>query len=361
MPLDQRHYCNHSSYGKSHSESTGAVSARHAAAECRTPSVTMLVSLLMTASLSFPSNAQFKVITPRSVVLAAAAGQDAQHFLKIGGAEIEVDLHLESPSLGADDVLAWVRRAAEAVTVYYGRFPVRHARVSVTQNRDKDRSIHGTTLGDVDGFQGVSRMRLGGAVSRANLDADWTMTHELTHLALSSLPDKNHWLEEGLATYVEPIARAQDGQLSAAQVWQGMVGGMPQGQPGIGDHGLDETHTWGRTYWGGAMFCLVADLKIRQATGNRKSLQDALRAIVAARATIDTEWPLSRILRIGDQATGTSVLENLYDSWKSTPVTVDLDKLWSELGVLDSPQGIKMDSAAPSAQLRSSITDRPTN
>jgi hypothetical protein len=168
-------------------------------------------SLLMTASLSFPSNAQFKVITPRPVILAATAEQDAQHFLKIGGAEIEVDLHLESSSLGADDVLAWVRRAAEAVTVYYGQFPVRHARVSVTQNRDEDRSIHGTTLGDVDGFQGVSRMRLGRAVSRANLDADWTMTHELTHLALSSPPDKNHWLEEGLATYVEPIARAQDG------------------------------------------------------------------------------------------------------------------------------------------------------
>jgi len=347
--------------GNSHSESTGTVSARQAAGECRTPSRMMLVSLLMAASLSFRANARFKAITPGPVILAAAAEQDAQHFLKVGGAEIEVDIHLENSSLGAGDVLAWVRRAAQAATVYYGQFPVRHARVTVTQNRDNDRSIHGTTWGDVDGFQGVSRMRVGSAVSRADLDADWTMTHELTHLALSSLPDKNHWLEEGLATYVEPIARAQDGQLSAAQVWQGMVGGIPQGQPGIGDHGLDETHTWGRTYWGGAMFCLVADVKIRQATGNRKSLQDALRAIVAAGATIDTAWPLSRILRVGDQATGASVLENLYDSWKSTPVRVELDKLWSELGVRDSPQGIKFDPAAPSAQLRSSITDRPAN
>lgn len=321
----------------------------------------MLVSLLMAVSLSFPANAQFKVIAASPVILAAAAKQDAQHFLKVGGAEIEVDIHLENSSLGADDVFAWVRRAAEAVTVYYGQFPVRHARVSVTQNRDNDRSIHGTTWGDVDGFQGVSRMRLGRTVSRADLDSDWTMTHELTHLALSSLPDENHWLEEGLATYVEPIARAQDGQLSAAQVWEGMIRGMSQGQPGRGDHGLDQTHTWGRTYWGGAMFCLVADVKIRQATGNRKSLQDALRAIVAGGATIDSEWPLSHILRVGDQATGTSVLENLYESWKNTPVTVDLNQLWSELGVRDSPQGFKFDSNAPLARLRSSITDRPSN
>jgi hypothetical protein len=26
-------------------------------------------------------------------------------------------------------------------------------------------------------------------------------------MALSSLPDESHWLEEGIATYVEPIAR----------------------------------------------------------------------------------------------------------------------------------------------------------
>ena len=347
--------------GKSHRESTGAVSVRHAAGKCWTPSGRMLVSLLMSASVGVPAHAQVKVSPPGPVILAAVAEQDTHQSLKIGGAQIEVDIHLENSSLGADDVLAWVRRAAEAVTVYYGQFPVRHARVSVTQNRGNDRSIHGTTWGDVDGFQGVSRMRLGRAVSRADLDADWTMTHELTHLALSSLPDENHWLEEGLATYVEPIARAQDGQLTAAQVWEGMFRDMSKGQPGRGDHGLDQTHTWGRTYWGGAMFCLVADVRIRQATGNRKSLQDALRAIVAEGATIDTERPLSHILRVGDQATGTSVLENLYESWKDTPVTVDLDQLWSELGVRGSPQGIKFDSNAPLARLRSSITDRPSN
>jgi hypothetical protein len=107
------------------------------------------------------------------------------------------------------------------------------------------------------------------------------MTHELVHMAIASLADEHHWLEEGLATYVEPIARAQDGQLPAAKVWESMVSGMAEGEPQRGDHGLDKTHSWGRTYWGGAMFCLVADIEIRRATANREGLQDALRAIVA--------------------------------------------------------------------------------
>ena len=41
------------------------------------------------------------------------------------------------------------------------------------------------------------------------------------------------------------------------------------GLPEPGDEGLDYTHTWGRTYWGGATFCLLADVRIRRETHNR--------------------------------------------------------------------------------------------
>ncbi|WP_263353416.1 hypothetical protein [Acidicapsa acidisoli] len=85
-----------------------------------------------------------------------------------------------------------MRRAAESVAVYYGRFPVRRTRVSVTQSEDDDESIHGTTWGDIDGFQGVSRMPLGAAVSETDLEADWTMTHELVHMGIASLADEHH-------------------------------------------------------------------------------------------------------------------------------------------------------------------------
>lgn len=78
------------------------------------------------------------------------------------------------------------------------------------------------------------------------------------------------------------------------------------------------------------MFCLVADVEIRRATGNRKGLQDALRAIVAAGVTINTDSALHPILHIGDQATGTTALSDLYQRWKDTPVNVNLDQLWGD-------------------------------
>jgi hypothetical protein len=298
-------------------------------------------------------------IQPTPIVFAAEAQGDVRstHLLAVGGAQIEVDVHLAQSDLAVEDVVSWVQRSAQAVANYYGRFPDSRARVIVTQSSDGGQSIHGTTWGNIEGVQGLTRMRLGKNVTKSDLTTDWTMTHELVHVALTSLPDENHWLEEGLATYVEPPARAQDGQLSALEVWKEMLDGMPKGEPAAGDRGLDQTHTWGRTYWGGALFSLVADIEIRKATANHKSLKDALRAIVGAGATIDTERPLSTVLRVGDQATGTTVLEDLYASWKDKPVTVDLDRLWSELGVQQGPHGIKFDDNAPLASIRRSMTE----
>jgi hypothetical protein len=105
------------------------------------------------------------------------------------------------------------------------------------------------------------------------------MTHELVHLAFPDVAEDHHWIEEGIATYVEPIARVQIGDLTPERIWTDMLRDMPKGEPQPFDQGLDHTHTWGRTYWGGALFCLLADVRIRQETNNRTGLQDALRGI----------------------------------------------------------------------------------
>src|SRR5262249_33992924 len=158
--------------------------------------------------------------------------------------------------------------------------------------------------------------------------------HEMVHLALPSVPRGHSWLEEGVATYVEPIARARMGQVSAASVWGDLVRGLPEGLPGLDDErGLDGPPTWGRTYWGGALFCLLADLQIRERTGNRRSLDDALRGIVAKGGNIGVHWPLERVLSTGDAAVGLPVLVELYHQMGQTAHPVDLAALWKRLGV----------------------------
>ncbi|MGB6194333.1 MAG: hypothetical protein WBF42_17845 [Terracidiphilus sp.] len=281
--------------------------------------------------------------------------------LHIGGAELQVEIATGHTDLPGDSLFRHVQDAATAVAVYYDRFPVSRARVLIIPVEGRGGIFGGTTWGGMGQWPGFTRIHVGEHTTAADLADDWMMTHELVHTAFPSLPDDQHWMEEGLATYVEPIARVQAGELQASEIWHDMVRDMPKGEPGPGDEGLDRTHTWGRTYWGGALFCLVADVDIRRETGNRKGLQDALRAIVAAGGTIDHDWELPKALEIGDRATGTRVLTSLYAAWKDSPSPVDLPKLWNELGIRAGADGIEFDAKAPLARVREGITQQPAH
>ena len=279
----------------------------------------------------------------------------ASRELKIGGATLQVDFAAGPLDLSQDVIFEHVQAAASAITTYYGRFPVAARTYSHRAGARSERHRARHHVGRYGRLSRDDAVRLGQHATVDDLKDDWMMTHELDHMAFPSLPDDQHWMEEGLATYVEPIARVQTGELKPEQIWHDMVRDMPKGEPAAGDHGLDHTHTWGRTYWGGAMFCLVADVEIRRQTGNKKGLQDALRAIVAQGGTIDHEWPLDKALAIGDQATGTHVLTEQYAKWKDAPVTVDLEKLWAELGIRRNGDAIEFVDDAPLAKVREAI------
>jgi hypothetical protein len=255
------------------------------------------------------------------------------------------------------DLEHWVANAATAVQTYYGRFPVQQVRVDIEPTEG-----HGPQTGAAFGFGSpLIRMNVGRGSGAADLAQDWMLTHEMVHLAFPRVPIQHHWIEEGLATYVEPIARAQAGQLSTKAVWRELVLQLPEGLPRSGDHGLDFTPTWGRTYWGGALFCLLADVEIRKRTGDRYGLQDALRGILDDGGNIQAIWPLDRALARGDAAVGVPVLTELYEQLRATPVDIDLDALWVQLGVNVVDGDVTFDETAPLAHIRRAITSRRTN
>lgn len=272
--------------------------------------------------------------------------------LLIGGSKIDVSIEAGEMNLTHPELLHWVQSAAEAVATYYGRYPVPHLQVGIIPV-DGSGVRHGQTFG-YDG--GLIKIRVGEQAQAAELANDWMLTHEMVHLSFPSMADDHHWIEEGIAVYVEPIARTQAKQMIAEQMWADLVRDMPKGQPKEGDRGLDHTHSWGRTYWGGALFCFVADVEIRKQTHNQKGLQDALRGILAAGGDITHDWELAKTLKIGDQATGTSVLSDLYAKWKDNPVQVDLASLWKELGIAADGKSVRLLEDAPLAAVCRAIT-----
>jgi hypothetical protein len=280
----------------------------------------------------------------------ALAQSDAQ--LEIGGGKIDIVFTSVPGEPLRPLVVHWVISSARAVTVYYEQFPV--ALVQIRIRFYEGRGVRsGHTFGEHGSLIAIS---VGRSSTVADFADDWMMTHEMVHLAFPSVAEEHHWIEEGSATYIEPIARARIGDLTPEKVWGDLVDGLPQGLPEPNDRGLDFTPTWGRTYWGGALFCLLADIEIRKRTGNHKGLEHALRAIVKEGGTIESEWPLSSALEVGDRATGVPVLRELYEKMRGSPTPVDLKSLWKELGVERRAGRIEFNDAAPLALIRKAIT-----
>jgi hypothetical protein len=271
-----------------------------------------------------------------------------------GDTTVQLGVAPRGLALSDEQTQAWIRASAGAVASFYrGHLPARHALVLLMKGSGAN--TRGLTLG---GGGPAVLVQASDLVTAASTRDDWVVTHELLHANFPDVGPDHAWLSEGLATYVEPIARARVGLLSEAEVWRGLIDGLPQGLPQAGDQGLEHTRTWGRTYWGGALFCLLADLTLRERTGNQHTLDDVLLAIGKAGASDEDRWPLSQVLDAAQRATGTEVVRELYERLAQKPGTVDLRELFARLGLRAEGASVAFDEQAPLAAIRHSITAR---
>jgi len=273
------------------------------------------------------------------------------HRVRVKGATLTVIFSNLPEPAAREAMLNWTKRSARAVAIYYGRFPVRSVRIFI--NPFSGRGVQGGKA--YGGAKPRIVISAGTESSQTDFADDWRMVHEMIHLAFPMIDQRHNWMTEGLAVYVESIARMQASDLDEATVWKGFVDGMEKGLPRSGDRGLDNTPTWGRTYWGGAIFCLVADLEIRKQTSGKKTLQDALRAVIKAGGDHRTYWSLTKALEAGDAATGTTTLMDLYEAWRATPVDPELPSLWKRLGVEDKGRTVSFNDTAELAITRKEI------
>lgn len=265
---------------------------------------------------------------------------------------IEVSFDSSRLDLPSSAVFEWISNAAQAVSGYFEQFPVREARIRISIGEGRQGVYHGQSFGERGA---LCKIGLGQHTTADELRDDWMMAHEMVHFGFPSVEERHHWIEEGSATYIEPIARGRIGLVTPKRVWRDMMRDMPQGLPIPGDRGLNHTDTWASTYWGGALFCLLADVGIRKRTGNTKGLEHAFRAINRAGGSIETDWPLSRALDIGSKATDGQTLLELYDRMGTRRLDIDLAALWNQLGVVSREGEIEFDNNAPLAAIRAAI------
>jgi hypothetical protein len=296
---------------------------------------------------------------------AATTDLDASSFAVFGGfhertimsgpSRVIVAVAPHDLGLSDDQVVAWTQAAVSGIAAYLGRaFPSPRTLVVVERGL-RGVPTGGQTLGD--GGPAVL-VRAGDELAAPTTRDDWVMTHELLHVVMPRLAYQHTWLAEGISSYVEPIVRVRAGTLAPEKLWRELVEGLPQGLPVAGDEGLEKTHTWGRTYWGGSLFCLLVDVAIRERTRNARSFDDVMRGVVATGADVEDHWEVERFLDVGDAATGTRALHELFGELALAPGAVDLAALWRRLGVKVEGERVTFDDAAPLASVRRGIAGR---
>ena len=281
-------------------------------------------------------------------------GEFTHRSLELPGGRIDIAIGRGSRGVSDDDLVSWVLEGARDIVALLGRFPLSRLQVIVGSG-----GPYAIGSAVTMGMGGASIfVVVGERTHKPDLVHDWVMTHEMLHVAFPNMGFRQRWMEEGLSTYMEPLLRARRGRYQPQKMWAEFVRAMPQGLPKEGDQGLDRTFTWGRRYWGGAMFWLHVDVEIRRRTEGAKSLDHVLRAVFAAGGNVALRWDVQRLARVAENATGTTALQDIYDDWSFRAVAPDLVGLWASLGVKSDQKSdqVTFDDGAPLAGIRKDLT-----
>lgn len=245
----------------------------------------------------------------------------------------------------------WVQATGQGVADYFGRFPVARATLLITPLQRG--SIQGVTYGEGGPY---IRLQIPTGTSARQVLDSWQLCHELVHLAVPDMPYQHRWLEEGIATYVEPLIRRRMGLLTSNRLWSELMDGLPEGSAAVEAAGLDGNHSWGATYWGGALFCLLSDVRLRSQSNNQHTLQEALRGVVAE-GNITQSWTLSHFLKTAGAAVHSQALELVHREMNQGG-SLHLDQLWRKLGLEKRRDGLRFVAAPLDFVRQGIVTDR---
>jgi hypothetical protein len=298
--------------------------------------------------------------TPAHWPASVAFGHFEEREIRVPGAVLRLAVLDATPPADVNAVQTWVEDAARAVAGLYGRFPVEHAQVLVIPQGEGEGPVpYGHVM---RGGAGAVRFFINQRRPLQEFLADWTATHEFSHLTLPLVSRGGAWLSEGIASYYQEVLRARSGRISALAAWQELHEGFERGRQASNDATLLEASAniyrdsaYARVYWSGAAIALLADLELRKLSDNRQSLDSALEKLSNCCQPWDRAWSARELMARLDDLTGTTVFTELYREHVVSNGFPDMTDAYAELG-LDARDGKIRLQPARYGRLRDAIT-----
>jgi hypothetical protein len=289
-----------------------------------------------------------------------AFGRFEERELRVTGARLRLAVLDGSPAPDLDQIHAWLAESAQMVADLSGRFPVSQAQLLVVPNARGNEPAPWAYV--VRGGRPAVHFFINQRRPIQEFRDDWTATHELAHLLLPFVDYSDAWLSEGVATYYQNVLRARAGRISEVEAWSRLHAGFQRGRdaaPGLtlaeATEQMSRSATFMRVYWEGAAMILLADVRLRQLSGGRQSMDTALAALQDCCLEPDRSWTARELFDRLDEITGAQVFAQLFNAHVASKDFPDLSAVYRQLGL--QPYGDSVDLAldAPYRHLREAI------
>jgi hypothetical protein len=219
-----------------------------------------------------------------AVVLTSAHASNHHSVARTSDVALDISFSDSVDDGKAAALSAWLHAVAAGVENVYGRFPIPEVRVRVVSDRrGLDGGSSPVPFGRVT-RNGGEMVELFVNPDRPIKDfyADWTATHEFSHLLLPRISYKQRWISEGFASYYQNVLMARSGHYTTEQALRKLSEGFARGRASRPELSPNEAAREGvskaryKIYWSGAAIALLADVELRQRSDGSESLDVVL-------------------------------------------------------------------------------------
>jgi hypothetical protein len=280
--------------------------------------------------------------------------------------QTEINLAILPNLKQKDELEQWVVDSFRSLNRYLNVIPLTHLQVILLENKRFKKGP--VPWGDVKRGGGLAiRFVVNSRRAIEEFYADWTATHEFSHLLLPNIDRQDRWMSEGLASYLQYILMAQAGHITQQQAWQKLYEGFQRGIKGTekiksesltqATKGRSNGDRYGRTmriYWSGAAYFFIADWQLRELSQGKQTLADVLLKLNQCCIGSPKEWQGERLAQKMDELSETNIFTPLYTEIANSSKFPSTEKAFEALGIKVVDEKVVL-LQTDKAELRSNI------
>lgn len=301
--------------------------------------------------------------SPESAYAPAVFGRFDYRELEVPGATLRVSLVSGVDEMDHASIIRWINATATDVSLAYGRFPNPSPQVVVIPVGDsRSNGWSAVPFGRVirDGGETVE-LQVDQTQSLETLLADWTATHEFSHLMLPYIEHRHRWISEGFAQYYQNVLLTRSGAYDDQYAWQKIYDGFERGRQSRPELSPNEASADGvrtalmKVYWSGAALALMADVQLRELSDGEESLDVILDRFQACCLPSERVWSGPELFAQFDKLATSPVFMPLYRRFADTAGFPDTSELFDRLGLGVADGKVRIRLLAELRHIRKSI------